>query len=112
MLILTGLINTTKKKNSKPILINFTYLIIFFSLQVELYIPRKCDATNRIIKAKDHASVQINIVDIDENGRAIPGKNITYNLCGFVRSKAESDDSLNRLAQQDGLLKNVFSYRR
>ncbi|VVT44092.1 40S ribosomal protein eS21 [Magnusiomyces paraingens] len=79
---------------------------------VELYIPRKCDATNRIIKAKDHASVQINIADVDESGRAIAGKNTTYSICGYIRSKAESDDSLNRLAQQDGLLKNVFSYRR
>ena len=25
------------------------------------YVPRKCSATNRIIKAKDHASVQISI---------------------------------------------------
>jgi hypothetical protein len=28
---------------------------------VDLYVPRKCSATNRIIKAKDHASVQISI---------------------------------------------------
>ncbi|KAG8063904.1 hypothetical protein GUJ93_ZPchr0004g39376 [Zizania palustris] len=28
---------------------------------VDLYVPRKCSATNRIITAKDHASVQINI---------------------------------------------------
>ncbi|BFZ64763.1 40S ribosomal protein S21 [Saitoella coloradoensis] len=72
---------------------------------VDLYVPRKCAATNRLITAKDHASVQINVADVDESGRAIHGSNTTYALCGFVRGKGESDDSLNRLATRDGLLK-------
>lgn len=87
-------------------------IIFNSSLQVELYVPRKCSATNRIIKAKDHASVQINIAKVDEEGRAIPGEYITYALSGYVRARGESDDSLNRLAQNDGLLKNVWSYSR
>lgn len=77
---------------------------------VELYVPRKCSATNRIIKAKDHSSVQINVAKVDENGRAIPNQYYTYALSGYVRSRGEADDSLNRLAQEDGLIKNVFSY--
>ncbi|KAK5962807.1 40S ribosomal protein eS21 RPS21B PWA37_005254, partial [Arxiozyma heterogenica] len=81
-------------------------------IQVELYVPRKCSATNRIIKADDHASVQINIAKVDADGRAIPGEYITYALSGSVRARGESDDSLNRLAQNDGLLKNVWSYSR
>ncbi|CAI1508308.1 hypothetical protein SEUBUCD646_0J00790 [Saccharomyces eubayanus] len=79
---------------------------------VELYVPRKCSATNRIIKADDHASVQINVAKVDEEGRAIPGEYVTYALSGYVRSRGESDDSLNRLAQNDGLLKNVWAYSR
>ena len=70
--------------------------------------PRKCSATNRIIKAKDHASVQISVGKVDENGR-YTGENQVYALSGFVRARAESDDSLNRLAQRDGFLKNVWS---
>ena len=31
---------------------------------VDLYIPRKCSATNRLITAKDHASVQIEIAQV------------------------------------------------
>ncbi len=73
------------------------------------FIPRKCSATNRIIKAKDHSSVQISIVKVDENGRAVPGENHVYAICGFVRSMGESDDALNRLAQRDGLLKSVWN---
>ena len=61
------------------------------------------------LKAKDHASVQISIAKVDEDGRAIAGENITYALSGYVRGRGEADDSLNRLAQQDGLLKNVWS---
>ncbi|KAK5952540.1 40S ribosomal protein S21 [Knufia fluminis] len=75
---------------------------------VDLYVPRKCSATNRIIKAKDHASVQISVGKVDENGR-YTGENQTYALCGFVRSTAEGDDCMNRLAQKDGFLKSVWS---
>lgn len=49
---------------------------------------------------------------VDENGRAIQGENIIYALSGFVRAMGESDDALNRLAQRDGLLKNVWSAQR
>ena len=76
------------------------------------YVPRKCSATGRIIKAKDHGSCQISVAKVDENGRAVQGENITYALSGFVRAMGESDDSLNRLAQRDGLLKAVWSAQR
>ncbi|KAJ5888369.1 Cystathionine beta-synthase core [Penicillium taxi] len=75
------------------------------------YVPRKCSATNRIIKANDHASVQISVGKVDENGR-YTGENETYALCGFIRNRGESDDSLNRLAQRDGYLKNVWTASR
>merc|ERR1712080_612493 len=78
---------------------------------VDLYVPRKCSATGRIIKAKDHASVQLSIGKVDENGR-YTGENQTYALCGFVRAMGESDDSMNRLTQKEGFLKNVWSASR
>ena len=31
---------------------------------VDLYIPRKCSATNRLISAQDHSSVQIDIAEV------------------------------------------------
>ena len=31
---------------------------------VDIYIPRKCSATNRLITAKDHAAVQIEIAEV------------------------------------------------
>ncbi|KAJ3122908.1 cis-Golgi t-SNARE syntaxin [Nowakowskiella sp. JEL0407] len=76
---------------------------------VDLYIPRKCSATGRLIPAKDHASVQITIADVDAQGH-LTGTTQTYALSGFVRALSEGDDSLNRLASQDGYLKNVWNY--
>ena len=78
---------------------------------VDLYVPRKCSATNRLIKAHDHASVQINVADVDENGKMLPTQT-TFAICGFIREKAEADDSINRLATEAGLIKNVWSYSR
>merc|ERR1712166_446503 len=75
---------------------------------VDIYLPRKCSATNSIIGAQDHASVQINVAAIDEQGRAIEGKNTTYAFCGMVRGMGESDDALSRLAQIDGVVHKVF----
>ncbi|KAJ8438826.1 hypothetical protein Cgig2_023018 [Carnegiea gigantea] len=53
---------------------------------MDLYIPRKCSATNRLITAKDHASVQINIGHLDERG-VYTGSFTTFALSGFVRAQ-------------------------
>ncbi|KAI9597375.1 ribosomal protein S21e [Syncephalis fuscata] len=71
---------------------------------VDLYVPRKCSATNRLITSKDHASVQINIGEVDPKG-VLNGKFLTVALCGYIRAQGEADDSLNRLATQQGFLK-------
>ena len=42
-----------------------------------------CSWTNRLIEAKDHASVQINIGHLDQSG--VYGKYTTVALSGFVR---------------------------
>ncbi|CAI9112301.1 OLC1v1012738C1 [Oldenlandia corymbosa var. corymbosa] len=53
---------------------------------MDLYIPRKCSATNRLITSKDHASVQLNIGHLDEHG-VYTGNFSTFALCGFVRAQ-------------------------
>lgn len=69
---------------------------------VDLFVPRKCAATGRLIEAKDHASVQIAIAEVDDNGKIIPGQVNNVPICGAVRHQAESDDSLNRILQEQG----------
>lgn len=56
---------------------------------------------DRLITAKDHASVQISIADVDANGVA-QSTSTTFAISGPVRSNGESDDSINRLATQAG----------
>ncbi|KAL6323997.1 hypothetical protein AAG906_006268 [Vitis piasezkii] len=62
---------------------------------MDLYIPRKCSATNRLITSKDHASVQINIGHLDESG-TYTGQFTTFALCGF----GDADSALDRLWQK------------
>jgi len=52
---------------------------------VDLYIPRKCSWTNRLITAKDHASIQVNIGHLDDTG-VYTGQYTTVALSGFVRA--------------------------
>ncbi|KAL0316691.1 UNVERIFIED_CONTAM: 40S ribosomal protein S21-2 [Sesamum radiatum] len=79
---------------------------------MDLYIPRKCSATNRLITSKDHASVQINIGHLDERG-IYTGAFSTFALCGFIRAQlirlagqgllgfqGDADSALDRLWQK------------
>ena len=74
---------------------------------VDMYIPRKCSATSRVIHAKDHASVQIAIADIDDKG-VKTGNNTQLAICGDVRKMGESDDCINRLAKKLEVLPKNF----
>jgi len=75
---------------------------------VDLYIPRKCSASNRIIHAKDHASIQINLAEVDESTGRVTGNQTAYAICGALRRMGESDDCINRLAKKDGILPKNF----
>merc|ERR1711934_71991 len=70
---------------------------------VDLYIPRKCSATNALITAYDHSSVQIEIVDVNESGK-MKGTKKTIALAGFMRQRGEADACLNRLFGEMGLI--------
>merc|ERR1712154_722275 len=75
---------------------------------VDLFLPRKCSASNHIIASKDHASIQINIADVDEKTGRMTGTSKTYAICGTIRRIGESDDCLNRLAKKDGIIAKNF----
>ncbi|KAL4655455.1 hypothetical protein GN956_G5967 [Arapaima gigas] len=71
---------------------------------VDLYVPRKCSASNRIIGAKDHASIQLNIAEVDKTTGRFSGQYKTYAICGAIRRMGEADDSLLRLAKNDSIV--------
>lgn len=61
---------------------------------VDLYIPRKCSWTNKLITSKDHASVQLNIGHLNEDG-TYSGQFTTFALNGKVRFQGESDSAVS-----------------
>ena len=72
---------------------------------VDLYIPRKCYATNRLIDCKDTASVQITLntegLNLEHQNEK---NNLTVVLSGFVRSKGNSDAALNKILYDKKIL--------
>ena len=56
---------------------------------VDLYVPRRCSATNRIIASKDAAAVSINVAHVNAEGRYM-GNVSAFNLCGYIRAKVRS----------------------
>lgn len=66
---------------------------------VDMYIPRKCSWTRRLITAKDHAAVQINVGDVGADGK-YTGSYKTFAICGYVRDKGEADMALTALIAQ------------
>ena len=68
---------------------------------VDLYVPRKCSYTNRLVKAKDHSSVQINVANVDPvTGIATLGDFTPYCLAGYIRFKSEGDMALTTLVTE------------
>ncbi|XP_059164804.1 uncharacterized protein LOC131947576 [Physella acuta] len=63
---------------------------------------------NSIIGANDHASIQINITEVDETTGRMTGSYKTYAICGAIRRMGESDDSLITLAKQHGIITKNF----
>ncbi|CAK9092333.1 40S ribosomal protein S21 [Durusdinium trenchii] len=67
---------------------------------VDLYIPRKCSWTNRLITSQDKGSVQINIGHVDPRTGMYTGKFTPFALSGYIRSKGEGDVALTTLASK------------
>lgn len=67
---------------------------------VDLYIPRKCSWTNRLIESQDAASVQINVGVIDPVTGLYTAAYKTYALSGYIRAKAEADMALTEIVRK------------
>eukprot|EP00978_Attheya_sp_CCMP212_P007121 scaffold16573_cov50-Attheya_sp.AAC.3 len=68
---------------------------------VEMYIPRKCSWTSRIISAKDHGSVQLNVANVDPITGLYTGESKAFALAGYVRNKSEGDMALTDLVAKN-----------
>jgi small subunit ribosomal protein S21e len=95
------LTNTTKhltKNQQTPKMQNDEHKI------VDLYIPRKCSWTNRLIPSSDRGAVQFRVAKVDNKGVAIKGEHQYISLSGFIRSKGDSDFAVNEIVKKSGLL--------
>eukprot|EP00695_Tsukubamonas_globosa_P002033 TRINITY_DN310_c0_g1_i5.p1 TRINITY_DN310_c0_g1~~TRINITY_DN310_c0_g1_i5.p1 ORF type:complete len:82 (+),score=47.76 TRINITY_DN310_c0_g1_i5:56-301(+) len=72
---------------------------------IDLYIPRKCSATNRLITSDDNASIQVNIGNVNEKG-LYTKEYTTFAFTGLVRARGETDAALNRLAISAKIMKD------
>ena len=74
---------------------------------VDLYIPRRCFATNKLLDSKDHASVQVTLSTVGlkqfENSKT-ENEKVTMVLSGFVRAKGNADAALNKFLKQKGII--------
>ncbi|VDM04203.1 unnamed protein product [Schistocephalus solidus] len=57
---------------------------------VDMYVPRRCDVSNQLIGAKDHASISIRLAEVDHNTGRMTGKCKVFNISGQVRAMGES----------------------
>ena len=71
---------------------------------VDLYIPRKCHASKRLIPSFDHGAIQVAIGDVDENG-LYTGTSRIFCIAGFLRSQGESDHAINHLCIGHGIIR-------
>ena len=67
---------------------------------VDLYIPRKCSWTNRLIASTDRGAVQFRVAHTDAKGVMKKGEYTYISLSGFIRSKGDSDMAVNELAKK------------
>jgi small subunit ribosomal protein S21e len=78
-------------------------ILIIFNMQneegkvVDLYIPRKCSATKRLLPHYDHASVQFYIPSVSKDGLVVKSDMPTYCISGKLRMNGKADTEINKL---------------
>lgn len=70
----------------------------------DIFLPRKCDYTDRVITSKDHSSVQISICDVKEDGTIDLSKSNIVTLSGYVRGTGQSDAALEKVMKEKNLI--------
>lgn len=70
----------------------------------DIYLPRKCDYTDRIITSKDRSSVQITICDFNQDGTIDLSKSNIITLSGYVRFTGQSDIALEKVMKEKKII--------
>lgn len=70
---------------------------------VDLYVPRKCSWTNRLLVSQDHGSIQINVANVDPETGLATGDSKAYAICGYLRFKSEADMAITELVKKNDI---------
>ena len=70
----------------------------------DIFLPRKCDYTDRVITSKDYSSVQLSICDLNADGTINLAKPNYVTLCGYVRGTGQSDAALEKVMTEKKLI--------
>lgn len=70
----------------------------------DIFLPRKCDYTDRVITSRDYSSVQLSICDVRPDGTIDLSKSSLVTLCGYVRSAGHSDAALQKVMAEKKLI--------
>ncbi|TKC35436.1 hypothetical protein EI555_004620 [Monodon monoceros] len=61
---------------------------------VDLYVQRRCSASNCVIGAKDQPSIQVNVAEVDKVTSRFNSQFKTYSICVGIHGGGKSDDSV------------------
>ena len=70
----------------------------------DIYLPRKCDYTDKMITAKDRSSIQLSVCDVNADGTINLAKSNIISLCGFVRGTGQSDIALEKVMKEKSII--------
>jgi small subunit ribosomal protein S21e len=70
---------------------------------MEMYIPRKCSATSKILGPHDKSSVQIVVPRVDAEGKVIAGSEDVFAISGYLRTKGRGEWEVEKLLRSKGL---------
>jgi hypothetical protein len=70
----------------------------------DIYLPRKCDYTDRVITSKDFSSVQLSICDVKADGTIDLSKSNLITISGYVRGTGQSDAALEKVMKEKKLI--------
>ncbi len=70
----------------------------------DIYLPRKCDYTDRLITSTDRSSIQLPICPLNEDGTINLSEPSIITICGFVRGTGQSDVAVHSVLKERKLI--------
>ena len=70
----------------------------------DIYLPRKCDYTDKLITSKDRSSIQLPFCGLNADGTINLSDVNTITICGFVRGTGKGDEAIEKILQEKNLI--------